>query len=218
MKTLTIYASTDSAFVAGANADYVTARSTATSHHQAIDPDSFLSATNEYKIMRSFLKFDTSVLPWNAEVVSARLRMTSYRFSADRGFTVIIAKHDWSGEDPITSANRDTAYDGSIVAAVDRSLKTISNATIETTFFSGSLDVSHISKSTDTYYSLYSFNDFLSSEPAADEYVFFHSAGSTSTANKPALIVNYNELSAFPPPIPPPGAGGGPCRGRPVHR
>ena len=195
MKTITIYASTDSfAFVAGSSTDYSTARATATSHHKAIDPDTYFTETGIYKVMRSFLRFDTSVIPSGANIINAQMRLTAYEYSASRSFTVHIIAHDWSAYDPITATNRDDAYDGVLAGAFSAALNTFPAASTDSgTLYSSFLNSSYISTTGDTYYSLRSTRDSSSDTPTAAEYALFYTALSTNITQKPALIINYYE-------------------------
>ena len=202
MKTITIYASTDNAFVVGSSTDYSTARGTASEHDYQLDPDYFFDDTG-YKVMRSFLRFDTSVIPAGSAIVNAQMRMTVYDASIamDHSFDVEIMQQDWKAQNPITNANMDTAYDGALTSSTDTLFKNFTGFWLPDagvlyrgkTYYSNYIDASYISTTTDTYYSLRTSDDSGNSAPTTGEYVFFYSADATLNSQKPALIINYYE-------------------------
>src|SRR3972149_10914771 len=101
---------------------YATARSTS---QNTTTGSSFSASQNwnaQYEVYRGFIKFDTSVIPDSATILSVKLRLSVYAKLISGGGTnydVIIKKYDWSGSDPISSANKETVYDGALAAATD---------------------------------------------------------------------------------------------------
>lgn len=203
MKSITIYASTDSGYITGVNANYATAHSTASNFSSA---DSFLYVGQYYGgggyyVFRSFLKFPTTDIPANAVIRSAQIRISKGYIENDRSFDVDIIKQDWGAYDPMASSDYDTVFDACLTETKDviwhsfteLPLGIVPRPGLEI-FYSDFLDTSYISSTDYTYYSLRSSRDATTDEPTGFEYIYAIGAGSTNTNYKPALIVSYLEL------------------------
>jgi len=199
VKTVTIYASPDSWTVSGASADYETAYSTATSHHQVFYPPEYLKDYDKYRVFRSFLRFDTSIIPEDATIINAQMRLTPYSVESGFDYLVYVVKQDWSAYDPIEAGNRDDAYDGSLAGIQDAHFRIFGENRHEPNvpMYSTFLDTRYINPTTDTYFSLRSNRDGSTDAPVAPEYIYFYTARATNPDYKPALIINYYETVEY---------------------
>ncbi len=202
MKSVAIVSDASFAEIGGVDEVYLTARSTASSSRtfpvsikcgQEFIPG--IMGPDAYGIYRSFLKFDTSVVPNNATIIRARLRLALMSYLSNYEFDVQIVKYDWSAQDPVDSGNRQDAYDGCLSAALDSIWRTIeigSNIGFTGIFYSNDLDLARIDKSGNTYYGLRSSRDFNAQESRHD-WITTATVNTNILANRPALIVDFIE-------------------------
>lgn len=192
--------STADAMVYGQSTTYSTARSTA-----AANTDTARWNVGQYafgsdrQVFRSFLKFDTSSLGAGVIVTGVTLKLTiETHDAADTAFTVQIVKQDWSGQDPISSANREAAYDGCLSGTADSNpwRNTADGISDDTQYTSGALDTSWVNKTGNTYYSLRSSRDVSGTEPSGEEYLRCHSASASTVGFRPVLAVTYSYAQA----------------------
>ena len=182
--------------IAGTNADYTTARATATAIN--ITGTSRLSVGQAlespgYWIMRSVLLFDTSSIGTNT-VSQVNLKLVATQDVSQRNFDIQIVKQDWSGQNPITTENRDAAFDGCLAGTADDSIWRNSNGmNVNTQYASGNLATDWVNTTGTTYYSLRSSLDVASSAPTANnqDYVGFASANHATESYRPVLTVTY---------------------------
>ena len=198
MKSITIYASTDSGYIVGSSTDYATAHSTATN----FSSDLYVGQYSAYNVYRSFLKFPTTDIPANAVIRNAQFRGNAYlTVNNSRPFDVDIIKQDWSLYDPIVTTDLDTIFDACLVGTKDvtwHSFGIPDSWRLYATYFSDFLDTTWISTTDYTYYSLRSSRDATTDTPPGNELVILASVSSTNDSYKPALIIDYLELPADP--------------------
>ena len=187
--------STNDGYVRGRDADYSTARNTS----QAFDASftyfrlgqQFLSTL--YYLWRDYLKFDTSSIGAGTTIAQVNLSLVCVTDASDTDFDVQIVKQDWSAQDPLVTGNREAAYDNSLAGTADASIwRNTSAMSINTQYSSGNLDISWVSKTGNTYYSLRSSRDYDNTSPAALEYIDIGSQENATAGYRPVLTVLYS--------------------------
>lgn len=212
MKSVTIHGSTDDANIFGTDLSYATARNTSTNMNNL---DSLYlgqeanaeTPTTIYRIDRGFLKFDTSVIPGGATIISAKVRLLAGGWTADNDFTVQVVEQDWRGLDLSNAIDRETAYDACLAGADFVNLHTFEGQRIFRPpsgfiLFSEPLDITRINRADYTTYSLRSNRDYDNQAPdrGDGEVVWFYSADYGVNDISPTLIVNYIEPPTDPQP------------------
>ena len=154
------------------------------------------SGPDDYMILRSFLKFDTSAIPDAATVTQVNLKMTCYIDNSSTNFIVEIVEQDWNAQDPITADTKEAAYDGCLSPTAHIDWRSTSGMSIETQYTSENLTTGYVDKGSPgdglTYYSLRSDRDKSSTAPTGEEYIFLSSAIYTYP---PVLTVVYTTTS-----------------------
>lgn len=177
--------------VRGAHATYATARTTSTEFDASGTETGFGQSTG-FEITRALLKFDTSSIPDTATILSATLTLTATTDSSDTDFDVVIRKHDWSAQDPVSAGNREAAYDGVLAASSENSIwRNTSGIAVNTPYTSGALDTTRINKTGATYYSLISSRDIAGNQPAGNEFIVLALSENATAAYRPILNVTY---------------------------
>lgn len=209
MKSVTIYGSTDDGYIYGSSTDYSVARSTSVGSQNT--SESLLVGQIEliggpgggFTIYRSFLKFDTSVVPNNSVITGARLRMAAKEWQSTTPHTIHVVEQNWGSLNIWGSTDdRETAYDACLAGANYVNLHTFEgglthrppNASL---VYSEPLNTTWLDPEGYTYYSLRSHLDYENEETSSD-IVIFYSAEGTLEGYRPALIVDYIELPAEP--------------------
>ncbi len=180
---------------------YSTARSTTTAFGDTTNYNrvgqSYAAFT--YVTQRSFLKFDTSSIPDSATINQVNLKLTCIADQSTTDFDVQIVKQSWSGQDPITNSNRETAYDNCLGGTADDSIwRNTSGMSTNTQYESGNLSTAWIVKDGVTYYSLRSSRDYGNNTPTGNEYIDIASEDHSTSSYRPVLAVTYtsNVLTA----------------------
>lgn len=186
---------TTDSMIYGKDASYSTSRSTSFNHisdFTYLNTGQWLSAS-EYYINRSFTKFHTESIPDNNIITQVNLKMTVFMDSSSGvSFDMQIIKLDWSGQDPISSGNRETAYDNCLNGNQDDNIwHNSSGLSVNTAYTSPNLSTSWVSKTQSTYYCLISSRDKNSSTPSAEEDIFVYSQEDATASYRPVLIVDY---------------------------
>lgn len=150
-------------------------------------------AGGNYTIMRGFVKFDTSSIPVGATIDQVNMRLTPVADYSTTDFDVQICKCDWSGSDPISSGNMDSAFDANLAASTDQVWRNTSGWSVGTSYDSPNLDTSWINKGGYTYYGIRSAEDYSSSAPSGAEYAALGAQDNGTEAFRPLLIVQYTE-------------------------
>jgi len=99
--TSVFYPTSEGNVYSGWIASYATAWSTPTNTHTKIDIGQSYLAGPEYRIMRSMLRFDTSLLPDRATLLSAKLGLYGELDHAETVFNIEI--YNWTGGPAITT-------------------------------------------------------------------------------------------------------------------
>lgn len=177
------------------NSAWATARSTSGGY---ISNTNWITPTAEwngslYTVARAHLLFDTSSAGAAAIVTDAKITMTVIQVIGNPTYTICVVKHDWSGQNPISDANRETVYDAALAATLDDAdLGSVSGLTAGQTLTSGSLSTAWVSKTGTTYYSLLDkTHDYLNSAPTANAGTDFASADHATASYRPKFTVLY---------------------------
>lgn len=189
--------------VSGSSTSYATARGTAaaqatTSNTNSIGQEYQTGIT--YKVYRGFLLFNTSSIPDNDIINKVNLYLSIYSNTSTEDFVIELVKQNWSAQNPLDAANRDTAYDNCLSGTKDVDFfNTSTLGTLPQTITSPNLDTSWISKTDNTYYSMRSSRDYSGTPPADNrsEYIKFYS-GDDATYY-PYLVVQYSTPSVVLP-------------------
>lgn len=201
--TINLSGTTADGEVRGQASAYATARSTSTS----VDISSadfsvgqaYESAIPRYYVYRGFLKFDLASISAQAEVLSVTLGLVCVSDASTLAdFDIQIVKQSWSGQDPLTDANRETAYDNCLAGAEDAVWRNTSGIATGTQYISPPLDASYLTPGGLAYYGLRSSRDKNNTPPASNgnEYIRIAAANHGTPAFRPLLIVDY--ASVFP--------------------
>jgi parallel beta-helix repeat protein len=114
VENFAITASGDDGHVYGRNADYLTARSTAFASENTTASvtigQKYQLFPAYYFVYRTFLKFDTSVIPLDANISSASLKIYGYQDYSSTDFDIRI--QGWTGDTPINTGDYNQ-YDSS---------------------------------------------------------------------------------------------------------
>ena len=189
-----IVVSATSAQLNGYDAAYATAHLTCHSYN---DVETFCGVGQrwsglKYNVWRSVIKFDTSAIAANQIVSQVNLRLALSGEYSDTDFDVQIIKYDWSGNDPISDANRETVFDGILAAAADDNIwKNTSGLVISTQYTSGNLNTDWINKGGTTYYALRSSRDKAGTTPTGEERISVINERHGTAAYRATLIVEY---------------------------
>lgn len=179
MKSITIYASTDSGYLEGKDLNYELAfpgTPKTNSWFLYIGQRYFGYFYNYHGI----LKFDTSVIPDYAAIVSAQLRLAVNGCDVSEPFTVDLYKTT------SLSSTTDQDYKDSTWQVFD---------TEKTGLLYGDInDLSWISKTDPTYYCLVTNRSADNIEPSDSEMIKCYGTIDYATNRRPALIVDYLEL------------------------
>lgn len=197
--TLTAESSTGDGRVRGSGAnDYPLARNTSdlyntTATDIAIGQQDNVPTDGKFYVSRGYLKFDTSSIPDTATINQVNLRMVCTQDQSDTEFDLQIVKYDWSGQDPLSDANREAAYDGALAAARDDAIwRNSLDISINTQYTSGNLATAWINKAGTTYYALQSSLDYAGTEPTGLEILRIAMADHATASYRPTLIVDYS--------------------------
>jgi len=187
--------STADGYVYGEYATYATRRSTSvgfdiTSTTIIVGQDLWRYEPN--RILRSFLKFDTSAIGAGGSVTQVNLKLVCTTDNSAVDFDVQIVKQDWSAQDPITAGNREAAYDNCLAGTADDNIwRNTSGMSLNTQYASGNLATAWVNKTGNTYYSLRSAEDYNNSAPTDDELISLASQDHATAGYRPILTVAY---------------------------
>jgi hypothetical protein len=189
-------AGTADGFVEGTSTTWATARSTATSLDNTY-LYLLISSANSYGtfyVRRGFLVFDTSAIGAGSTVTQANLNLTAVYDNSSTDQDIQIVKCDWSGTNPLSSANKDTAFDNALASALDDSIwRNSAGMSLNTPYTSGNLSTAWISKTGSTYYALRGSLD-AASQPASPTFdvVGVGSQDNSTAGYRPVLTVLYS--------------------------
>lgn len=146
-------------------------------------------------LWRGYLKFDTSSLGPSAEVELVNLKVFPASINTYVGWTIYVRQYDWSANDPLSNANRESAWDGLYSVSNSALLATSSNpAGVHVT--SQNLPNSWIAIEGNTFYGLWC-NQESYAFPANQGGLHQYSSGNNVTPiERPLLIIEY--LAGYP--------------------
>lgn len=168
---------TPDGYIAGADADYATARTTAAqldnvSQYEPVGQQLFLGST--HLVYREFLEFDTSAISDTDVVTSVQMHVAIYGDGSDTDFDVLIYKCAW--DSPLGTANMEANYDAALAGTLDATWQNTNGLSTDTYYASGSLDTSWVNKAGITRYALLSSRDVGGTAPTGSEYLNLYSA------------------------------------------
>jgi hypothetical protein len=147
--------------------------------------------SGSYYVYRGYLKFDTTAIPENAEILKANVKLTLYSDSSATDFNLRIYNYDWSIYDPFTSY-REQAYDGLLATgSAYVTWRGTSGISINTTYTSPDIATSHVNKGGYTYFGLISDQDRNNTAPTNDRFVGVYYRHIADAWKRPQLEVTY---------------------------
>lgn len=180
---------TGDGYIAGANATYSTARSTSTSFDIAATT-MYVGQSSSYNVLRSYIKIDASGIPDGDTITQDNLKLVCTADTSATDFDVAIRKQDWSAQDPLAAGTREAAFDGCLAAASDNNIwRNTAGMSINTVYQSGDLDVTWVSKTGYTYFSLISSRDVSNTTPTGNEYILLATQDHGTAGYRPVLTV-----------------------------
>jgi hypothetical protein len=144
-----------------------------------------------YGLFRSFLSFNTAVVPVGAKIVKVNLRTACSSDSSMTDFDVEIVEQNWQANDPITTSNRNDVYNDCIGTAPSFLWKNTSGMSINTAYVGADMTPNYVNLTGITYYSIRSKNDKDSVTPVGDEYITLTVYNNAVEALRPALLIEY---------------------------
>ncbi len=182
-----LYGSTDDGLIYGTHAVYATARSTATATDVAL-AITYVGqqlAVGDFKCLRTFLKFDTSVLA--GALKAAYLTLVTISVSGlDTEFDLDVHKYTWSGA--LTSGT-EAKYDGALASTKDVTFANTAAMFLAVPATSPALATAHINRSGNTTYALLSAEDTGNSENTGDEFIGLGTQEHPTEARRPFLTI-----------------------------
>ncbi|MBN2503154.1 MAG: hypothetical protein JXB38_20420 [Anaerolineales bacterium] len=195
--------------IEGGNTNYALARTTPSSHSTSgIVVNTGQSASGGvFLVYRGFFKFNTATIGGSATILQVNLQLTFSLVVSDPAFNVDVVRCDWSGQDPLTSANRTAAYNSVISSVKDATIANTGSATTNTPYLSPGLDTDYVDPNGATYYATRSSRDYSSVPPNYSERVLIHTREASTVAYRPLLIVVYDPGPTARFVVPAPGIG-----------
>lgn len=138
-----------------------------------------------YGKYRSYLLFDTSAIGAGSTVTQVNLKTYVTRAAAK---PVYIIKQDWSSQNPLSTANMDTAFQNTLSSDKDSATFDFSTKGAIT---SGNLSTAWVSKTGTTYYSLIIDDDYDNVESTDNTYIEIASQAHATESYRPVLTVTY---------------------------
>jgi hypothetical protein len=187
-------ATTADGWIYGSSTTYATARSTST-YVDTAGADLYVGQAKDGAPLycyRVYLKFDTAGIPDSDTISQVNLKLVCVSDGSDTDFDVQIVKQDWSGQDTLSSANREAAYDNCLAGTADANIwRNTSGISTNTQYSSGNLATDWPSKTGSTYYSLRSDRDYAGTAPTAFEFIDIASQNHATAGYRPLLAVTH---------------------------
>ncbi|MBM3748972.1 MAG: hypothetical protein FJW34_24655, partial [Acidobacteria bacterium] len=182
-------------YIEGMDPSYATARSTSsacdTGSNVGLVGQGLSQYTGDPFVDRSFLSFDTSVVPAGT-ILEGVLYVCADDDFSDTDFNVQVYRYAW--QEPLADyreANYDGAYGGS--AVLEGTLRNTADGWVAGTYYSLSLAVEGINRAGDTRYTLVSSRDVAGNAPAGvDEVVWIRTADYAGTSSDPFLCISVS--------------------------
>ncbi len=152
--------------ILGISSVYATARSTSTGS----DDDNAIGQTTQFRILRSFLSFDTSSIPDDATITSAELHVVAGANYSATDFNVQCYQFAWAA--PLLTyreANYDGAYGAS--ATLEGTLRNTADGWVDGTEYSMAVNVAGINLTGTSNYTLVSSLDVAGTAPSGSQHV-----------------------------------------------
>lgn len=185
----------------GQNATYATARTTSfnffTTNTVLFCGQYFDSAIPRYIVERNFLKFSLASIDADAVLFSATLGLVCViDDSVLADFDVQIVKQNWSAQDPLSSGNREPAFDGCLAGTMDAVWRNTSGIATGVMYQSPPLDISYLAPGANVYYSLRSSRDKNATAPPGNgaEWLQLASGNHSNPAFRPILTIDYAKV------------------------
>lgn len=189
--------STADGYIYGYDATYATARATSTTY---VSNNPFLWVGHygsPYYVFRSFLKFNTSLIPDDNIIIQVNLKLVCTSDNSATDFDVQIVKQNWLAQDPLSDANREAAYDNCLAGTADDNIwRNTSGMSLNTQYTSGNLNTAWPSKTGNTYYCLRSNRDLNANQPSGGEDIYIAAAENATFSYRPLLVVTYTTNTA----------------------
>lgn len=193
MPTSKIYGETAGGVIKGRDLNfYFLARDTSTSCEVGTTT-AFIGQSWDFtffNIWRAYLSFDTSEIPDDAIIKSARLYISAHGDFSDTDFLVQVYRYAWA---EALCSNREANYDGAYggSATLEGTLRDTADGWVSGTFYNLAVATAGINKTGDTKYALVSKEDVDNSEPAGSEYVDIRTAEYAGTTSDPYLLIEW---------------------------
>lgn len=147
-----------------------------------------------YYILRSGLRFDTSIIPDGDPVTDVRLKLTAIGDYSTTDFDVQICEQDWSSQSPLSDANREAFYDNCLAEADYFVWRNTAGMSVDTPYTGPAMNVAWVNKTGYTYYSLRGSADYANSDPGDRSDVDFRLPGDGTAAYRPTLIITHGAV------------------------
>jgi len=159
--------------------------------------DRLVAGVSTYvRVYRAYLKFDTTTLPVGSTINQVNLKLVCVEDNSTGNFNVDIMKYNWSGTDPITAGNRETAYDGCLASTKDVTWRNTNGMSLNTQYTSPNMTTSWPTPGGYTYYCLMSERDRISSVGSDyNEYINVASSTYATEAYRPILTIDYTPIT-----------------------
>jgi hypothetical protein len=185
----------------GQNATYATARSTSanftTTNTILFCGQHFDSAIPRYVVERNFFKFSLASIEPDAVLFSATLGLVCVADDSTLAdFDVQIVKQSWAAQDPLSSGNREAAFDACLAGTLDAVWRNTNGITTGVMHHSPPLDLSYLVPGANVYYSLRSSRDKNGTAPPAHgaEWLQLASGNHANPAYRPVLTIDYSTV------------------------
>ena len=175
--------------ILGNGSDYTSARNTAAGLNWTGYNTTGRAAT--FNTTRSYLKFDTSSIDDEVTISQVNLKLTNQTSYGSQSDNICIAKYNWSSVDPITNSNKETPYDGILLADLDDGIFHSNNMSANTQYTSENLSTTWINKTGYTYYGLISSNDYNNVPVTDNGHSNLYRYNHATESYRPVLTVTY---------------------------
>lgn len=146
-------------------------------------------------VWRAYLKFNTSSLGPSAVVEQANLKLYPTTINSYVTWTIYVRQYNWAATDPLSDANRETAWDG-LLAAGNAAVMATSSNPAGTPVTSQPLPTAWIDIEGNTYYGLWNNQEgyaFPANQGGQHQY---SSANHGTPGQRPVLMLEY--VAGFP--------------------
>lgn len=140
---------------------------------------------------RIAMKFDTSTIGTDSLVTQINLKLTAQDTRNPNDY-IDITQADFSAGDPISTANRQVAWDAILAGTFDNYLYDgVLAPVVNQQYTSQNLSTDYVNKTGMTRYGLLGRKDRLNVTPTAINYAYYYSGNATTPAYRPILTIEY---------------------------